>query len=169
MGPLYRISSTGEEEKQMFRAYRLAPFIVAVLASAAIHAADSPPKTDNAAEAAAVGLLDMAFNQRKVAAAFEKYVGLYYRQHNPAAPEGKAPAVEILSKWVAATPTIRYDMKRVISDGDLVVVHSHVTMNPTDRGLAVVDIFRVQKGKVVEHWDVSQPVPEKPANNNTMF
>jgi predicted SnoaL-like aldol condensation-catalyzing enzyme len=63
----------------------------------------------------------------------------------------------------------RGEIKRVIAEGDLVAVHNHVTQNPKDLGRAVVDIFRVQDGKVVEHWDVVQSVPEKAMNSNTMF
>lgn len=131
--------------------------------------ASDPPKASNPAEAAAIGLLDMAFNQRKVAEAFGKYVGPYYRQHNPQVADGKQAAIESLPKFLAAAPQMRYDIKRVISEGDLVVVHSHVTVKPSDPGMAVVDIFRVENGKVVEHWDVVQSVPEKAANDNTMF
>jgi predicted SnoaL-like aldol condensation-catalyzing enzyme len=54
-------------------------------------------------------------------------------------------------------------------DGDFVIVHSHATTTPEDRGMAIVDIFRMDDGKIVEHWDVIQPIPEKAANENTMF
>jgi predicted SnoaL-like aldol condensation-catalyzing enzyme len=50
-----------------------------------------------------------------------------------------------------------------------VALHSHLTRKPGDRGMAVVDIFRLENGKIVEHWDVVQEVPETSANNNTMF
>ena len=70
---------------------------------------------------------------------------------------------------LAQVPGWRYDFQRVLVDGDLVAIHSHVTSGPGDRGMAVVDIFRAQDGKFVEHWDVIQPVPENAANANTMF
>jgi predicted SnoaL-like aldol condensation-catalyzing enzyme len=66
-------------------------------------------------------------------------------------------------------PESKGEIKRVIAEGDLVAIHNHVTSNPTDRGRAVVDIFRLENGRVVEHWDVVQDVPEKSANTNTMF
>jgi len=57
----------------------------------------------------------------------------------------------------------------VIADGDLVVLHVHSTQNTQDCGEAVVDIFRVEQGKIVEHWDAVQSVPAESANSNTMF
>jgi predicted SnoaL-like aldol condensation-catalyzing enzyme len=61
------------------------------------------------------------------------------------------------------------DIKRVIAEGDLVVSHLLINMAPENRGMAGVDTFRLQDGKIVEHWDVLQPVPERAANDNTMF
>jgi predicted SnoaL-like aldol condensation-catalyzing enzyme len=61
------------------------------------------------------------------------------------------------------------DFKRDIAEGNLVALHSHMVREPGNRGMAVVDIFRLENGKIVEHWDVIQEVPEKSANNNTMF
>jgi predicted SnoaL-like aldol condensation-catalyzing enzyme len=66
-------------------------------------------------------------------------------------------------------PDIRYSIKRIIADGNLVAVHSHSRFATDDRGIAVVDILRVEGCKVVEHWDVVQPVPDKSANPNGMF
>jgi len=118
----------------------------------------------------AVGLLDMAFNQHKVKEAFDKYVGATYRQHNPFAPDGREAAVELLTKWLTGMPEYRYEFKHVYVDGNIVVVHSHVMRDAKDRGSAVVDIFRLDRNnKIVEHWDVVQPIPEKSANDNTMF
>jgi len=117
----------------------------------------------------AVAFLDMVFNQKKVKEGFDKYVGEKYIQHNPLAADGKDAAVDVLGKALQALPGWSYEVKHAYVDGDIVVVHSHVRMKPEDRGFAVVDIFRFEKGKVVEHWDVLQPIPEKSANNNTMF
>jgi predicted SnoaL-like aldol condensation-catalyzing enzyme len=100
---------------------------------------------------------------------FDKYVGDKYIQHNPIAPDGKDAAVEVLGKALEMLPGWSYEFKHAYVDGDIVVLHSHVRMKADDRGMAVVDIFRFEKGKIVEHWDVVQPIPEKSANNNTMF
>ncbi len=123
----------------------------------------------NAAEKNVLAFLDTAFNQKRVEEAFGKYVGSYYRQHNPTVADGKAAIIEALHKWLPATPELHYDFKNIWSDGDRVIVHSLVTTSPQDRGMAVVDIFRLEHGKVVEHWDVAQAVPEKALNDNTMF
>ena len=126
-------------------------------------------KPRNAQERAVIGLLDMAFNQKKPAEAFARFGGSYYRQHNPTAPDGKKAIIDLFSKWLPTVPNLHYDIKRIVSRGDMVWVHSHVTSNPEDRGQAVVDIFRLERGKIVEHWDVGTAVPEKALNANGMF
>jgi predicted SnoaL-like aldol condensation-catalyzing enzyme len=117
----------------------------------------------------AMGLLDMVFNQKKVKEGFDTYVGDKYIQHNPIAADGKQAAVEVLGKALQALPGWTYEFKHAYVDGDYAIIHSRVRMKADDRGMAVVDIFRFEKGKIVEHWDVVQPIPEKSANNNTMF
>lgn len=116
-----------------------------------------------------IAFMDMVFNKKQVKEGFDKYVGNKYIQHNPIAPDGKEAAVEVLGKALQALPGWNYEFKHAYVDGDIVVLHSHVRMKADDRGMAVVDIFRFEKGKIVEHWDVVQPIPEKSANNNTMF
>jgi predicted SnoaL-like aldol condensation-catalyzing enzyme len=102
--------------------------------------------------------------------AFRSYAGDTYRQHNPLVEDG-VEGVRKFVAWIMANhPDARGEIKRVFADGDYVILHSHwhgLSDNP--RGEAVVDIFRWEGGKVVEHWDVIQPIPEKAANNNTMF
>ncbi len=118
---------------------------------------------------AAVAFLDLAFNRKKLAEAFARYSAPPYTQHNPQVGDGPEAAVAGLTGLLQQLPGWRYDFKRVLVDGDLVAVHSHVTTAPGDRGMAVIDIFRVAGGRFVEHWDVIQPVPEAAANANTMF
>ena len=66
-------------------------------------------------------------------------------------------------------PQAVVEIKRVIAEGELVMIHNLWKDTPEDRGQAVVDIFRLENGKIVEHWDVSQDIPENPANKNGMF
>jgi predicted SnoaL-like aldol condensation-catalyzing enzyme len=144
-----------------------------VLAAAALAVALAVPADAGISKKAnakkVVAFMDLVFNQKKVKEGFDKYVGDKYIQHNPIAPDGAQAAVEVLGKALVALPGWTYDFKHAYVDGDIVVLHSHVKMKADDRGMAVVDIFRFEKGKIVEHWDVVQPIPEKSANNNTMF
>jgi predicted SnoaL-like aldol condensation-catalyzing enzyme len=112
---------------------------------------------------------DLAFVQRKAAEAAERYVGEVYIQHDPTARDGPELFVEFIGQFQAMAPDKTFDIKRVIADGDLVALHYHLKMTPEDLGRAVVDIFRVEGGRVVEHWDVLQDVPAEAANENTMF
>ena len=66
-------------------------------------------------------------------------------------------------------PNSRSEIKRAWAEGDYVILHVHSVREPGQRGRAIVDIFRLENGKIVEHWDVIQDVPEKSANDNTMF
>lgn len=112
---------------------------------------------------------DLAFNQKKPVDAAARYMGHTYRQHNPGAGDGVEPFVAFVTGFVAASPKLQVIFKRLVAEGDLVVLHSHFVRQPGDRGMAVMDIFRIEGGKAVEHWDVLQEVPETSANTNTMF
>lgn len=107
--------------------------------------------------------------ERKPREAFETWVDPGYIQHNPMAATGRDAAIAFLEPFMAGNPNINYSIKRIIADGNLVAVHAHGRFSPDDRGIAVVDILRVEGCKVMEHWDVVQPVPEKSANDNGMF
>jgi predicted SnoaL-like aldol condensation-catalyzing enzyme len=112
---------------------------------------------------------ELAFNDKKPEEAVARYVGSTYIQHNPMAGDGPQPFIEFVNGFVAQFPDLSVDIKRVIAEGDLVLTHSLLKTSPEDRGTAAADIFRLEGGKVVEHWDVLQPVPETAANDNTMF
>jgi predicted SnoaL-like aldol condensation-catalyzing enzyme len=101
--------------------------------------------------------------------AVAKYIGPNYRQHNPGSADGPKSLVQTMKWFTQNFPELRMETKRIIAEGDLVVLHSHLIMKPGDRGSAVVEIFRLENGKIVEHWDVAQEVPQTSANNNTMF
>ncbi|MEK2644912.1 nuclear transport factor 2 family protein [Bdellovibrio sp. BCCA] len=112
---------------------------------------------------------EMAFNQHKPTEAAKKYIGSKYIQHNPYVPNGAEAFYSYFEKHFKENPKSHVEIKRVMGDGDLVALHLLSKQNDTDRGRAIVDIFRVENGKIVEHWDVIQDVPEKTANGNTMF
>jgi predicted SnoaL-like aldol condensation-catalyzing enzyme len=112
---------------------------------------------------------DLAFNQKQPEEAVKLYAGPYYRQHNPNAGDGTDPFIGFVKWLTGANPQLRIDFKRFIAEGDLVMVHSHNVPVPGTRGRAVIDIFRLENGKIVEHWDVVQEVPETAKNENTMF
>ena len=101
--------------------------------------------------------------------AFETWVEPGYIQHNPLAKTGRDAAIAFLEPFFQSHPDASYSIKRIIADGNLVAVHSHAKFTADDRGLALVDILRVDNCKIAEHWDVAQPVPEKSANTNGMF
>jgi predicted SnoaL-like aldol condensation-catalyzing enzyme len=110
-----------------------------------------------------------SFNDGDPDGAVERYVGDRYVQHNPQAADGPEAFIGFV-KWIRGEyPEIHIDIKRMIAEDDFVVTHSNLQHSPEDRGNAVVDIFRVENGKIVEHWDVVQPIPDQAANDNTMF
>ncbi len=117
--------------------------------------------------------MDEFYIQKKVRSSFEKWVDPGYIQHNPYAATGRDAAIAFLEPFVANNPTQKTTIHRIIADGNIVAVHSHGWNETGDaaakRGFAVVDIFRVDGCKVMEHWDVLSPVPEAGANTNTMF
>jgi predicted SnoaL-like aldol condensation-catalyzing enzyme len=101
--------------------------------------------------------------------AFERYAVDPFYEHNPQHADGVAAAKELFTGLFAANPEVTIDVKRVIAEGDYVAVHHHLKLHPDDRGFSCIEFFRVRDGKIVEHWDAVQPVPETSANDNTMF
>jgi predicted SnoaL-like aldol condensation-catalyzing enzyme len=99
----------------------------------------------------------------------KQHFGPRYTQHNPAVADGPEGFRAFLQYLREKLPNSRSEIKRVIADGDYVVVHVHAIPEPGERGLAIVDIFKLEGGKIVEHWDVMQPIPETATNSNGMF
>jgi predicted SnoaL-like aldol condensation-catalyzing enzyme len=119
-------------------------------------------------KAAATGFYEAALN-RKDAEAAVVYLGSNYRQHNPVIEDGRAGLAKMVNWLAGAYPQAHSEILRVIAEGDFVVLHVHRHRTPDGPGDAIIDIFRLEDGKLVEHWDVIQPVPEKAVNSNTMF
>ena len=115
-----------------------------------------------------VEFYEKAINQKDFDAA-SKYLGSRYTQHNPTAPDGPEGLKGFLAFLKSKFPQSHSEIKRVFADGDYVVLHVHAMREPGTRGRAIVDIFKLENGKIVEHWDVAQDVPEKAANPNGMF
>jgi predicted SnoaL-like aldol condensation-catalyzing enzyme len=112
---------------------------------------------------------EMAFNQHRPAEAARLYIGERYIQHHPGVPDGAAAFYNYAENYFRAHPDSRVSIHHVIAEGDLVALHLHSQQDARDRGRAIVDIFRLENGKIVEHWDVIQDVPETSAGANTMF
>jgi len=118
----------------------------------------------------AVAFYKKALFEGRVEDAFRLYAVPTYRQHNPLMEDGMEGVKKFVTWIMSNHPDARGEIKHVFADGDYVILHSHwdgLSDNP--RGESVVDIFRLEGGKVLEHWDVIQPIPETSANANTMF
>jgi predicted SnoaL-like aldol condensation-catalyzing enzyme len=111
---------------------------------------------------------EKGLNQKDFEAAAVHF-GPRYIQHNPSAPDGIEGFKAFVAMRKEKFPNAKSEIKRIFADGDFVILHVHGVREPGERGVAIVDIFRLEKGKIVEHWDVIQPIPEKPANSNGMF
>ncbi len=123
-----------------------------------------------------------AENNKKVAVAFYnaalnaknpdealRYVGPVYKQHNPTAEDGRAGLRKFI-EWVRSDhPDSRSDIRQIFADGDYVIMNVQMVRFPGERGLAIGEIFRLEDGKIVEHWDRIQAIPENSKNNNGMF
>lgn len=115
-----------------------------------------------------IDFYEKGLNQKDFEAAAQHF-GPRYIQHNPNAPDGIEGFKAFIAMRKEKFPNAKSEIKRAFAEGDFVILHVHGMREPGERGVAIIDIFRLENGKIVEHWDVVQPIPEKPANNNGMF
>jgi len=147
---------------------RITLALAAALALTALAAGADAQTQQEANKKIVVDFYDKAINQKDFEAA-SKHLGSRYTQHNPNAVDGPEGLKAFLQFLKEKFPNSRSEIKRVFAEGDYVIVHVHAVREPGTRGNAIVDIFKLENGKVVEHWDVVQPIPEKAANTNGMF
>ena len=99
--------------------------------------------------------------------AIDKYIGDIYIQHNPSLPDGKEAIKDAAGKWFQGAPKDTIDLHHLGADGDFVYIHTKAKFG--DKTFSVLDIFRLENGKIVEHWDIIQEVPEQSMNSHPMF
>lgn len=131
-------------------------------------AASAGSAQEEANRTAVLAFYEKGLNQKNADAALA-HVGDRYIQHNPNAADGPDGFRKFIGFLREKFPNSHSEIKRSFVDGDYVTLHVHAVREPGTRGNAIVDIFKLENGKIVEHWDVVQPIPENPANSNTMF
>lgn len=111
---------------------------------------------------------ELAINKKDFEAA-SKYLGPRYIQHNQRSADGADGLKDFIQFLHIKFPDAHSEIKRIFADGDYVILHVHAVRERGTRGVAVVDIFRLQDRRIVEHWDVHEDILEKAANLNGMF
>ncbi|MDQ0693038.1 nuclear transport factor 2 family protein [Arthrobacter sp. W4I7] len=122
--------------------------------------------TDN--RAAFERFVEIFYTQKRVREAFEFLVADDYRQHNPTIGDGPEEAIRMLTPKFEGSPDSLFEVQRILVDGDLAMVHVRAS-GPGRPDAAVADIYRFEGGRIVEHWDVLQPVPDRPVHDHPMF
>lgn len=101
--------------------------------------------------------------------AVELYVGAEYIQHNPLVGDGKQPFIDYFTQMAEDYPDKKIEFVRAVAEGDLVALHTHQVW-PGNEEYVTMDFFRFDdSGKIVEHWDSIQEVPDETKNGNSMY
>lgn len=101
--------------------------------------------------------------------AVDLYVGDQYIQHNPLVGEGSKPFITYFERMAKEYPNKSIEFVRAIAEGDLVALHTHQIW-PGNEEYVTMDFFRFNdNGKIVEHWDAMQEIPDHSENGNTMY
>ena len=147
-----------------------APLTVMQASKAAGEADCGPAARLTAANRAAVEQFVQTFYvARDVRRAFETHVSATrYIQHNPGLADGREAAIVALEPMFR-NPDFKIEALRIVVEGELAVVHLRVSSPTAPRGAAVIDMFRLENGLIVEHWDVLQVMPEKVVSRHPMF
>lgn len=137
----------------------------AVLATGLLTSAHA---SDDANRQTVLDFYEAGLNKKDADAAL-KYVGNRYVQHNPNAADGPEGFRKFIAFLKEKYPNSHSEIKRSFVDGDYVILHVHAVREPGTRGNAIIDIFKLENGKIVEHWDVTQAIPDKTASGNPML
>lgn len=111
----------------------------------------------------------LAFDERRPTEAMERYASPDFVDHNPNIRGDRASVIEHLERLDWSTGGPQRTIVHLVVEGDIAIIHHHLVRKPGDAGIAAVDIFRVKNGKLVEHWDVLQPIPQDSVNPRPMF
>ena len=149
-----------------FAAFALVVPATQALAAGQGHAVSKAQQEAN--RKAVLAFYEKGLNQKDADAALA-YVGNEYIQHNPGAADGREGFRQFIAFLKDKYPQSHSEIRQSFTDGNYVILHVHAVREPGTRGNAIIDIFRLDHGKIVEHWDVTQAIPEKTVSGNPMF
>ncbi|WP_035849396.1 nuclear transport factor 2 family protein [Kitasatospora azatica] len=112
--------------------------------------------------------LETVWNQGRTEQA-DRYLAADLAQHNAKLPDGRAAVAGLVDTLRGQFPQLHFELRRIAAEGELVFAHSLATLTPGEPGIAVVDVFRIENGLIVEHWDVSEQVPEATASGRPVI